>query len=277
MAGSDLIGLSLNAERSHGDDLYGEYDRVGRGDLAWQTHTIGHLEWSSLDNLAQYGWDLFKTDGFKNARGLGWPLHAIGDAAALHHVVGTTSWGHRPYEDYVNAERADLIQGREAGIVLAAFYWWSQLRSHGDVRRFITDLAWTTRAPVRFQGEWAFDDDTSVDYIFGSKWSAQMHYASFREAAGDMLQEGIGATLGFLVWVSTQVEDPGFYAAGECPENTRYDPAEARCVDMPVIIEDAGTGGDSGQCLPGVQGCGSGERCPTGQFCNRGCCTNVPH
>ena len=36
------------------------------------------------------------------AKRLGWPLHAIGDAAVPMHAVGASGYGHRPYEDAVD-------------------------------------------------------------------------------------------------------------------------------------------------------------------------------
>ena len=285
LAGADLSGLSLNAGESDGDDFYGDLDRVPRGDVAWQTHSLGHVEFSPLDNLALYGWNEFVSDGFKSARGLGWPLHAIGDAAAPHHVVGTTSWGHRPYEDYISQHWDEVIvagnAAQRARIFFSAFYWWNSLRQHRDIRRFITDLAAFTRSRVRAQGDWAYDDYASFHYhtaAGGHGFSVSL-YKEHHARMVPLVEEGIAATLAFLMFAAEQVQDPG--PVEECPYYTRY--SEARgCIDdpsrIPPIDEDAGTGGDSGQCLPGVQACGGpGEECPTGQFCDRGCCTNVPH
>ena len=77
MAGADLTGLSLKAGASDGDDFYGEYDKISRGDPAWQAYSVGHLEFSPVDNLAQFGWDKRYVAGGKiSAAGLAWPLHA---------------------------------------------------------------------------------------------------------------------------------------------------------------------------------------------------------
>jgi len=47
--------------------------------------------------------------GYSDAKGLAWPLHAIGDVCAPHHVVGTTSWGHRPFEEIVDHHEPSFI------------------------------------------------------------------------------------------------------------------------------------------------------------------------
>jgi hypothetical protein len=110
MAGAGLVGLSVHASKSDGVDFYGQYDDDGRGDNAWQAYDIGTIDFSPIDNLARYGWDdKFIAGGSISARGLAWPLHAIGDATAPHHVAGTSSWGHRPYEDYIDQYFDDLV------------------------------------------------------------------------------------------------------------------------------------------------------------------------
>ena len=90
---ADTFALSLQAGASAGDDRYGGYDRVPRGDLAWQA-PIGHVEFRAIDNLAKYGWDECEQGGYSSAAGLSYVLHALSGVCAPHHVTGTTSWGH---------------------------------------------------------------------------------------------------------------------------------------------------------------------------------------
>jgi hypothetical protein len=106
---ADTIGLSLNHGASDGPHKY----TVTSGDLhpktvvrskgEWQYPTIAHLAFEPLDNLAQYGWANWKANwkSTGSTRFLGYPLHALGDAVAPHHVGGSPGWGHRPYEDAV--------------------------------------------------------------------------------------------------------------------------------------------------------------------------------
>jgi hypothetical protein len=82
MAFADITGLSLKPSEADGDNNFGKYDRVSRNNFTWQDTTIGHLEWSPLHHLADYGWDIYRSD-LTNARGLGWVLHAIGVPVSL--------------------------------------------------------------------------------------------------------------------------------------------------------------------------------------------------
>lgn len=103
MAMADMTGLSLDAYASDGDDIYGDLDDTNRlGPGPWQSESIGHIEFSPLDNLALYGWNKYVGDGATSAEGLSWPLHALGDATEPHHIVASTGLGHRPYEDAVS-------------------------------------------------------------------------------------------------------------------------------------------------------------------------------
>src|SRR5687768_2262778 len=107
-------GLSLKARSSNGTTQYGQYDRVHRTWQQWQAHPIGVTEFSPIQHLARYGWERFLDGGAVNSGHLAWPLHALGDAAAPHHLVGTTGWGHRPFEDLVDHDQEDFLPARSA-------------------------------------------------------------------------------------------------------------------------------------------------------------------
>jgi hypothetical protein len=100
----DATGLSLNYDDSDGPKKYqisnggdGHRDTDVRSKSDWQFLTFGHLTYEPVDNLAHYGWSQWRNGG---ATGwVGYPLHALGDAVAPHHVAGSPGWGHRPYED----------------------------------------------------------------------------------------------------------------------------------------------------------------------------------
>ncbi len=103
MVMSDGIGLSLNYGASRGPknyeitsgDRHKKTNTRSKGE--WQFPTFAHLVFEPVDNLAAYGYrHLLDGDGTKY---VGYALHAIGDAAAPHHVGGSPGWGHRPYED----------------------------------------------------------------------------------------------------------------------------------------------------------------------------------
>jgi hypothetical protein len=73
---------------------------------------MGHVEFEPLDNLARFGWQSFLTalptgggssgsqGGGAGANGLGWVLHAIGDAMCPQHTIGSLGWGHALWEKY---------------------------------------------------------------------------------------------------------------------------------------------------------------------------------
>ena len=106
MAYFDASGLSLNYDKSQGIDKYtadnaddGMAKTIHRDKADWQFTTIAHTPFEPVNNLAWYGWTHFRDEQIHPVSMLGWPLHAIGDAIVPMHVVGTSAWGHRPFED----------------------------------------------------------------------------------------------------------------------------------------------------------------------------------
>lgn len=288
MATSDLSGLSLNAYSSRGDDQYGQYDRVARLEPAWQAHTIGHLEFSPVSNLALYGWNEFAKDGYKSARGLAWPLHAIGDVSAPHHVVGTTSWGHRPYEDFAEKYWSKMIghsDDQRRRILANSYGYWQKLLSR-DVGEYVKELALETREKVRAQGDWAYNDYASFDYHLAANGpgSAINRYKGFEDEIAGLLEQAISATLGFLVYTADRVRDPGIDAATKCPSGTHYEPAQG-CQPGPgkqpviepadVLMDDELPETDGGICESGMF-CNPEEPCPSWHWCSNSCCIPLP-
>ena len=229
MVSANMSGLSVNAYESDGDDFYGEYDKIGRGDLAWHAYNIAHTEFSSVANLAHYGWDQFKSGGRVSARGLAWPLHAIADASCPHHTVGTTSWGHRPYEDWIErifpliVEQNDKAQ--RVRILYDAFYWWDAFQQDEDMEAMVTTVAFGTKSIVEsaFPPDWPYQDLASFDYHTGAKGLAVSYYAlaGKDQEAARLMEHAIGATLGLLLRVSQIAVDPGADPSTKCPTGTR--------------------------------------------------------
>lgn len=140
-----------------------------RADWSWQSHTLGHTAFSPLDNFALYGDQRLQKDLGRQRftlEPIGWPLHAIGDANSPMHVVATTGWGHRPFEDYVdknwarlmfeqcqsrNCDRNDLLVEQlkqTIRILQRGFRWREFMGSHPDLRDFITQIAKETLSRV---------------------------------------------------------------------------------------------------------------------------------
>jgi hypothetical protein len=100
---ADFNGWTIDATQSQGVPNYGNLDQRSRGTSDWEQSSFAHIEFSPVDNLAQFGWNDFTMKANSDsAFFLGWPLHALGDSAEPQHVAGTTAWGHRPYEDEVD-------------------------------------------------------------------------------------------------------------------------------------------------------------------------------
>lgn len=109
-AAFDLSGLSLDYGDSRGPKRYqiskaGDFrpDTKIRSRSQWQFHTLPHTPMELLDNLALFGWRNFRNDPNHKASALAWPLHALGDAVSPMHTIGSSGWGHRPFEDSVEA------------------------------------------------------------------------------------------------------------------------------------------------------------------------------
>ena len=106
MVGFDASGMSINYGKSLGPKHYespggdGLPATVHRAKYEWQFLSLPHTAFEPVDNLGQYGWNVFRDPaGQHPVEYLGYPLHAIGDATVPMHVAGTPAWGHRPFED----------------------------------------------------------------------------------------------------------------------------------------------------------------------------------
>jgi hypothetical protein len=183
IVGGDLLAMNIDASRSDGTERYELIDREvssnkssDRADWNWQSDWFGHVSFPPLDNLAYYGDANFPRGGhpgFTPIRGIhkyGWTLHAVSDATVPMHCAGTTSWGHRPYEDFVENHIDDLLfrapvpgatpppfslevnQLRQAQRVAARGFRWFRRGIGSDVRPFVTDIAKETLADLSLSG-----------------------------------------------------------------------------------------------------------------------------
>ncbi|HEY4103805.1 MAG TPA: hypothetical protein VGM44_07935 [Polyangiaceae bacterium] len=259
-----IAGLSLNASESTGVSEFGQFDQVRRTDDDWQSDTMGNIEFSPLHNLAKYGWELYRQSGFTDAAGLAYPLHALGDATVPHHVAGTTSYGHRPYEDYVNNhtdalmgavstdDTAPIIQSdddvaRDTRILTNAFDFWQQLhRTNGDIQALVLGLAVRTYGMVQADGPWAFQDAQSVNYLVPSgttalgvtivpgnadSANATQFYDQFKSFMPKYLELSISASIGFLAFAAEQAHDTGPDPERFCPGESEYNLTDLKCED----------------------------------------------
>jgi hypothetical protein len=216
MIGGDATGLVLNAEKSNGTRRYnvdGPNATDRRDNWEWEAYTIGHTDFSPLDNLAEWGETEFTKDP-SDVGPLGRPLHALGDVVVPMHVVSATGWGHQPFEDateqvwkqvrfledpppagLVYSESDKHAQFEQARRILhEGFRWWAFLRGPTSpdgrlpIRNMITAMAHETRA----LGVWSYSQIASVLYhTFDMNLGAQLVTALTDRLGCDI--EGSGA------------------------------------------------------------------------------------
>jgi hypothetical protein len=236
----DALGVSINYNKSLGPKHYESKGGDGmpatthRSKYEWQFQSVPHTPFEPVDNLAQYGWSLFRDPASKHlVEHLGFPLHAIGDATVPMHVAGTPAWGHRPFEDAaeriwhqlrleVNSAGSPFTPTAQATfvreILVQAFQYHMIIKNwrannpnqkNGiPIRQIITTLAQhTANHSMAMQGSksWPFNATVSMGYFFGDKENTILHYANFPNAADlyhPILVDGTAATVAFLTYAS---------------------------------------------------------------------------
>jgi hypothetical protein len=232
-AGADLFGITVQPDDSAGTSNYafGD-DHRSLGD--WINTSLAHVEFNPLYNLGQYGWNMFTSPvsqknpgtsgthgGGAGANGLGWVLHAVGDAMCPHHTIGSLGWGHAPWERYAGMawegprdsaafKEEDLLQHYPDMVIAMkyAFQWWTflddqQKANAGQlpVSQFIKAMATETyHRPTTVEGS-VLQSDISTDYRFADDKDSVVRSAYGTHAADlrDMMLESIGASIAFLV------------------------------------------------------------------------------
>ncbi|MBN2715386.1 MAG: hypothetical protein JXX14_05995 [Deltaproteobacteria bacterium] len=298
---ADLTGVTLNASKSTGVDRYGPLDdkKVRKHIWEWQDAHVGHLEFSSLSNLAQYGWKAFQADP-THSRILGWPLHALGDTIIPHHLLGTMSHGHKAYEIYMERNIEGMMQA-ESGqleIIANAYKWWKRFcwdASTGqrkDLESAKTLIDAVAKDNYQYIGDWAWNDVNSFDENFDKNGEREHKIDLWErspEAWGNsmsMVRNSSGATMALLMSAANMVESNGngdSSAVTKCPDGYGYCSTWAcgfQCVEgheayipseqdgiRPTSDEDA-----DGQCADDP--CNSNDDCPADAFCSvaTGCC-----
>lgn len=200
---------------------------------------------SSLDNLAQYRWASYQANPI-SVTGLGWPLHAMGDAAAPHHVTGTTSWGHRPFEDAAERYWSEIVgtvdDAKTAALLRIGFDAWKELRQNPSIQSFIENQARWTRSHTPTVGGWAFRDELSTTYFLGLKSETTSLYQSAILNVRPLVEHGVGRIIGFLVQAGEIARDPGIDPSTQCGEDSHYTGAgDDGCEPGPGPPRDADT------------------------------------
>ncbi len=271
MAGADISGMSLNAYESDGDDIYGDYDEQPRdGEGPWQVYSFPHIEFSPLNNLAKYGWEKQYLPNGNDASGLGWPLHAIGDAVEPHHVVATSAHGHVPLEEAVDDRLGELFPDESTArraqlerIIREGFFAWQVLQSpNADVSNFLKALGLQTRQRVADNGDWPYEDILSTEEATGFAFLAEeLALSGVRfDRTRELLELGSGATIGFLALAADHAHTAGGHP--RCPGAQEYD-ISVGCTTISTTTCPIA----ESQCTSVAQ-CGD----PNIWVCNTGCC-----
>jgi hypothetical protein len=265
---TDATGYTLAPDFSDGVSNYTTFEdgRIGpRLPSDWASSGVGHVEFDPVQNLAEYGWRQFKDPGDDRggARGLGWVLHAIGDAGQPHHTLGTLGYGHALWERFANLTWAQNF--REENLVLhypqlseileIAYRWWKYFddaenaNGHSDlpVREFISAFAVETYSLPATRA--AAIAGISVDY--GLSKDDDKVRSAYNGQGREVLMLGlmkraIAGSLAFEVKAATFVPDPGAPSACACPAGS------ARSGQVPGDILPVVT--PNGDCVP----CGTG-------------------
>ncbi|MBX3227888.1 MAG: hypothetical protein KIT84_23035 [Labilithrix sp.] len=281
MVATDIAGLTLHPFASEGVKRYGAYDRRSRNGFQWQAHNVGHTEFSPVSNLANHGWNTFA--GI-DAAALGWPLHAIGDSAAPHHVTGTTSWGHRSFEDAVeqlgegllprptSTEAFGAVRDR---VLRSAFEHVRDLNANSiSIPSFVINEARVTRDLARNDDDWIFKDSTSVEYLTPL---LQQHsidaYKDHPEKLRPFVEHAVANTIAFLIVASERMRpnEPAFEASTLCGENQYFTGRGSGCAEgiapglgqqsMPLGLRAV-------SCVAAGQSCLVTSDCCDGTTCN---------
>lgn len=292
MAAFDLAGLTIEPYRATGPKRYGKYDRFSRNAVTWESHNVGHTEFSPVSNLATYGWDQF--DG-TDAAALSWPLHAIGDAAAPQHVAGTTGWGHRPFEDAVDRIRYSLLPRAKdtsfAAIrdrILANAYNRSKgFGTNQSIAEFVIREARVTRDIARADNDWVFDDVASDKYLEPLQHVDSIQgYRDHPARLQPFVEHAVAHTIAFLIRASSRMKPnlPGIDQETLCLPNQYFTGEEPGCANgtapgtssqsEPLGVESVSCAGGGGPCT--VTGdCCSGLTCSGATSTNYGTCSTI--
>jgi hypothetical protein len=240
IAYADTLGQGLHYRPSNGPKRYqvargrdGHADTRMRSDAEWQFLNWPHTPMEPLDNLAWWGWERFRSaqppaGSGRPARYLGWPLHALGDAAAPHHVIGAPGWGHAPMEFAVRdawpairfnvAGSPDLpAQRTQARRIFSRALRWRKLildwraadpiarRGTVPVRDLVTALARETHDDSVLKTlttAWPYDPVSSAVFFLDDSNFTNHKRADLPDLARPQLENAVGATIALLTYAT---------------------------------------------------------------------------
>jgi hypothetical protein len=220
----DIAGMHLNYGASGGPKDYqitaadGHTPSIPRTAADWEVPNLTQLVFTPVDNLGAAGYAVASgaRGNPREARNMGWPLHALGDASVPMHGVGASGYGHRPYEDSVDLAFPELAGNDPSvaiALVLATARWYRFVRDRQaalataevPVRDLVTAVATTTGATAAANPQ-LFQSDLSVAYLIDEDAAiAAYGTTAFKALQRDTMFEGVGASAAFLLaWTRVQ-------------------------------------------------------------------------
>lgn len=159
---STTLLLRVDPSKSDGYHRYAKAHGIpviGAASQAYWIPPFSTRTYPPLSDLAKQGYDNnFPVKG-RRRPGLGrlsWPLHALGDATVPMHTVGTASWGHKPYENYVDRNLEKLLyigddsegQAQAKRALDKAYFYYKKFAAKGAsaVDEFVLAVARETQA-----------------------------------------------------------------------------------------------------------------------------------
>ena len=190
---------------------------IHRDQTQWESPRVPHLQLTAVDNLGMFGYQEARAHKgtAREAYRLGWPLHAIGDAAVPMHTVGASGYGHRPYEDAVDMAYDELVGSGDIGksldtvirVMQRALTWrkfvqdWRAKHQTTEVpvRDLITAVAASTRQKANAQPA-VFQPLRSLQYILDQDGATAAYDTPAMAAIQrELLIDGIAASAAFLM------------------------------------------------------------------------------
>jgi len=242
---TDFTGYTVNPSASRGVQRYTPFEDgpMRRRKADW-LNGVGHTEFEPTQNLALFALKTAVTgrSGDSGANGIGWALHAIGDAACPQHVLSAVGWGHAVFEAFSDHYWEDRIgnQGLSKhlqryldflSILRTGFHYWllmddlQKLRKSQDVplRELVTQLGRDTFASATTAG--LFIPNISVEYQVpkvSKEFIELSNYGSRVQAVQTLIRWATGASVAFLAKTAdiahdsppTAANDPCFCATG---------------------------------------------------------------
>lgn len=240
-----------------------------------------------MSNLARHGWDSF---GGANAAPLAFPLHAIADAAAPHHVTGTSSWGHRPFEDGVAFIQNELLPakddpaflGMRDRVLAIALQALQGFDDDPSIENYVIREATITRGLAAADDDWVFKDVSSeayFDYGIGSRSSSIDEYRKSSSHLRPFVEHSLGHTIAFLVKVGERIGDidPGVEPTTRCADGAHFTGVVPGCGPAPGAWPSSSLPSEvaltSSACVRTGDACGRTSDCCDGAaLCQSGTC-----